>query len=263
MAVPMVDAPPTLLAPNEPAAVSIYNPDGSSPLLLVADHAGNLIPRTLGTLGISDAERQRHIAWDIGIAVVGRSLADALDAVLIRQNYSRLVIDCNRPPRSPASIPEVSELTTIPGNIGLSNAAKAARNREIFLPYHLAIEAELDRRQKAARRTALIALHSFTPIFKSAPRAMQVALLYNRDPRLARVLLEFLRNAGELVVADNEPYFVSDKTDYTIPVHGEKRKLPHVLIEIRQDLIVDLAGQQRLAALLKDLLPRAYEQIAT
>jgi len=257
---PMTEPQQPLLAADEPAAFAVDNAGGTSPLLLVADHAGSLMPRALGFLGVDDAERQRHIAWDIGIAGVGGRLADALDATLIRQNYSRLVIDCNRPPGSPTSIPEVSESTAIPGNVGLSTAAKQARANEIFWPYHRAIDAELDRRRDAGRATALIALHSFTPVFKGVPRSMQAAVLYNRDPRLARNLLELLKREGELIVGDNAPYSVSDTTDYTIPVHGERRGLPHVLVEIRQDLITGEDGQARWAALLARLLPQAYRQ---
>src|SRR5271170_1161520 len=159
----MMDAHKNLLAADEPPPVTVRNAGGSSPFLLVADHAGNPIPRALDGLGVSDAERARHIGWDIGIASVGRLLADALEATLIQQNYSRLVIDCNRPPGTPASIPEISELTEIPGNVALSEAGKEARAREIFWPYHQGIEAELEARRLAGRATALIALHSFTP----------------------------------------------------------------------------------------------------
>ena len=253
----------TLLASGDPEPVTVYNSGGASPLLLVADHAGNRLPRALGTLGLSDAELERHIAWDIGLAGVACLLADALDAVLIRQNYSRLVVDCNRPPGSPASMPELSELTAIPGNTGLSEAARAAREREIFWPYHRAIEQELDRRKKAGRPAALIALHSFTPMFKGVARAMHAAVLYHRDPRLAHQLLSLLREVKDLTVGDNEPYFVSDATDFTIPVHGERRGLPHVLVEIRQDLIAGETGQQKWAALLARLLPVAYRHAAT
>jgi len=217
----------------------------------------------LGRLGIAEAECERHIAWDVGIAGLGRLLADALGATLIQQNYSRLVIDCNRPPGSAASIPEISELTRIPGNVGLSEAQKVARAREIFWPYHGRIEAELERRRQSGRRGALIALHSFTPVFKGMPRAWHAALLYNRDRRLARSLLALLKEEQGLIVGDNEPYFVSDATDYTIPVHGERRGLPHALIEIRQDLIAEENGQRRWADLLARLLPQAYRELST
>jgi predicted N-formylglutamate amidohydrolase len=254
----MNDAPQTLLTAGDPAPVALYNSGGQSPFLLVADHAGNIFPRALGRLGISTAEAQRHIALDIGIANVSRILADALDAPLIQQNYSRLVIDCNRPPSAKTSIPEISELTPIPGNVGLSATERAAREREIFRPYHDAIAAALERRRQAETPTALIALHSFTPAFKSLERPWHAALLYHRDPKLAHALLALLRAEAGLNVGDNQPYFVSDDTDYTIPVHGERRNIPHALIEIRQDLIVEENGQREWAQRLARILPAAY-----
>ena len=246
-----------LLAAADPAPVTVYNGNGRSPLLLVADHAGNIFPRALGRLGISAAEAARHIALDIGIANLSRMVADALDAALIQQNYSRLVIDCNRPPGAATSIPEISEVTLIPGNVGLSPAERMGREREIFRPYHDAIAAELERRREVKAPTALIALHSFTPVFKAAARPWHAALLYHRDPRLARALLALLRNEG-LTVGDNEPYFVSDETDYTIPVHGERRNIPHALVEIRQDLLADEKGQREWAQRLARIVPEAY-----
>jgi predicted N-formylglutamate amidohydrolase len=132
----MNDVPDSLLAADEPAPVTVHNENGSSPFLIVADHAGNFMPRALGRLGVLETECERHIAWDIGIAAVCRLVADALDATLIQQIYSRLVIDCNRPPGSETSIPETGEFTPIPGNIGLSESRKATRVREIFRPYH-------------------------------------------------------------------------------------------------------------------------------
>ena len=253
----MKDTPESLLAPDEAAPVTVYRAAAPSPFLLVADHAGNIMPRVLGRLGISPAEAARHIAWDIGIAGLGRFLADALDATLIQQNYSRLVIDCNRPPGAPTSIPEISELTPVPGNVGLSDADKAARVREIFQPYHERIATELEVREQSGRPAVLIALHSFTPSFKGVARPWHTAVLYNRDPRLARRLITLLEGENGLIVGNNEPYFVSDATDYTIPVHGERRGLLHALIEVRQDLIADERGQRAWALRLARLLPQA------
>jgi predicted N-formylglutamate amidohydrolase len=254
--------PESLLAPDEPAPVTVHNANAPSPFLLVADHAGNLMPRVLGRLGVAPGECVRHIAWDIGIAGLGLLLADALGATLIQQNYSRLVIDCNRPPGTPASIPEVSELTRIPGNVDVSETQKAARAREIFWPYHERIATELDHRRQAGRPTVLIALHSFTPIYNGVARPWHVGLLYNRDARLSRQLAALLQQEDGLTVGNNEPYFVSDATDYAIPVHGERRGLHHTLIEIRQDLIGDESGQRAWALILARLLPRAYRELA-
>jgi predicted N-formylglutamate amidohydrolase len=257
----MNETPDRLLATDEPPAFTVENESGTSPLLIVADHAGKHFPRRLRQLGLSNAECERHIAWDIGIGAVCRLIGKALDAVVIRQNYSRLVIDCNRTPGSETSILAVSELTHVPGNIGLSERHRLARVREIFQPYHDRIATELDRRRAAGRPTALISMHSFTPVFKAMRRPWHVGVLYNRDPRFAQILMELLHSEQGLVIGDNEPYSVADASDYTIPVHGEQRGLHHVALEIRQDLITDEAGQRKLTALFARLLPQAYGRL--
>ncbi len=257
----MDDAPTMLLEADEPRPVTVTNESGISPFVIVGDHAGKCLPRRLQMLGLQEAERERHIAWDIGAGAVCCLIGDALDATVIRQNYSRLAIDCNRAPGSATSIVELSELTAVPGNIGLSKAQIEARVREIFQPYHERIACELDWRRQAGRPTALISMHSFTPVFKAAARPWHVGVLYNRDQRLAKVLMDLLRRRQGLAVGDNEPYSMTDATDYTIPIHGEQRDLHHVLIEIRQDLIADEAGQRRWADLFAQLLPEAYQQL--
>jgi len=257
----MDDVPTRLLALDEPRPVTVTNEGGSSPFVIVVDHAGKYLPRRLRNLGLGPAELERHIAWDIGVGAVGRLIGEALGAVVIQQNYSRLAIDANRMPGSETSIVELSELTTVPGNIGLAEAHKDARIREIFQPYHDTIAGELDRPRQAGRPTALIAMHSFTPVFKGVARPWHVGVLYNRDPRFAHVLMDLLRGERGLVVGDNEPYSVTDASDYTIPVHGELRRLHHVAIEIRQDLIADDPGQHKWANLLARLLPQAYQRV--
>jgi len=258
----MDSASTSLLAADEPRPVTVTNEDGTSPFVIICDHAGKYLPRRLQMLGLPESECERHIAWDIGAGAVARLIGDALDAVVIRQNYSRLAIDCNRMPDSETSIVEVSERTTVPGNIGLSKPQIEARVREIFQPYHDRIAADLDRRRQAGRPTVLIAMHSFTPVFDAVARRWHIGVLYNRDPRLAHVLIDLLRSEQGLVVGDNEPYRVTDASDYAIPIHGEQRKLPHVEIEIRQDLIADETGQRRWADLFTRLLPRAYQRIS-
>jgi len=251
----------SLLAADEPQPATATNEDGTSPFVIVADHAGRYLPRRLRNLGLEDAECGRHIGWDIGAGAVSCLIGDALDAVVIRQNYSRLVIDCNRMPGSETSIVALSEHTSVPGNIGLGKSQVEVRVREIFKPYHDRIAGELDRRRQGGRPTALVAVHSFTPVFKAVARPWHLGVLYNRDPRLANILLELLRCQQGLVVGDNEPYSVTDASDYTIPIHGEQRDLHHVAIEIRQDLVADAAGQHRWAGLLARLLPQAYRRL--
>jgi predicted N-formylglutamate amidohydrolase len=233
----------TLLEPNEPPAFRVLRPHGGSPYFLTCDHAGARVPHKLGSLGVSAADMERHIAWDLGAADVAIRLSAELDAFAILQAYSRLVIDCNRRPGIPASIVRISESTRIPGNEVVTVEEAAAREREIFRPYHDRIRTELDTRQAQGRPTMLISVHSFTPRFHGNQRPWHAGVLYNRDPRLAGELLLRLRAEPGLVIGDNEPYSVGDITDYTIPEHGERRGLPHVGIELRQDLISTEAGQ--------------------
>ena len=250
-----------LLAPDEPPAFQIVRERGKSAYFLTCDHGGNLLPRALGTLGLVPADLERHIAWDLGAAALARRLADALDAFLIVQTYSRLAIDCNRPPHSPSSIAPISELTPIPGNRQIAAADADARRREIFQPYHDRIARELDARKASARPTILVAVHSFTPIFKAERRPWHVGILYNRDTRLAHILLGDFRAESGLVVGDNQPYSVSDESDYAIPVYGERRSIPHVEIEVRQDLLADESGQTEWARRLAHALDRAKHQL--
>ena len=158
-------------------------------------------------------------------------------------------------------MPVISEVTPIPGNVGLSDADKAARISEIFEPYHAAIATELDRRNHSGLPVALIAMHSFTPIYKGVARPWHAGVLYNRDARFAKSLRLMLELETGLVVGDNEPYSVDDFTDHTIPVHGERRALHHIAVEIRQDLISDEAGQRAWAERMARLLPVAYREI--
>ncbi|HEY0469973.1 MAG TPA: N-formylglutamate amidohydrolase [Polyangiaceae bacterium] len=253
---------PPLLAPDEPAAFEVIEDQHGSPFLITCDHAGKRLPRALGTLGLPETELSRHIAWDLGAAQLARLLARKLGAFAILQTYSRLVIDCNRPLGVPSSIPLISESTVIPGNQGLSPAHAAERARAIFHPYHARILDEFERRAQAAQPSVLIAIHSFTPTFMGVSRPWHTGMLYNRDVRLGRALLELLRRDGELVVGDNEPYSVNDLSDYGVVVYGEKRGIPHVEIEIRQDLLIDGAGPEAWAERLASLLPEACAGIA-
>lgn len=249
-----------LLGKGDLPPVRVLRPEARSGFLLTADHAGRAIPRRLGDLGLPESERVRHIAWDIGIAAVTERLSEALHAAAVLQAYSRLVIDCNRRPEWESAIPTVSELTEIPGNIDIAPQEREARRREIFQPYHDEIGRLLDSRAHAGRRTVLVAMHSFTPVFKGTPRDVEIGILYNpdaRDIRLPRIMLDLLRAEGDLTVGDNQPYAITGSSDYTVPVHGEGRGLPHVEIEIRQDLIADAGGQGAWATRLANLLPRA------
>lgn len=248
----------SLLAADEPGPVELLRGGTAGRFLLTADHAGRAIPRGLADLGVSAAELVRHIAWDIGIAGVTRRLSALLEVPAVLQHYSRLVIDCNRPPHVAGAFPEVSEVTAIPGNVGLGAVAKAERLAAIFEPYHAAIAQEIE----ALGPVIYVAMHSFTPVYLGQARAMHVGVLYNRNPRFSRALAELLRAEPGLKVEENEPYRVSDESDYGVPVHAERRGLDYVEIEIRQDLIQDEAGQAEWAGRLARLLPLAADRLS-
>lgn len=249
---------PRLLADTDPPVFRVIEGRPGSPYVIAADHAGRVLPKSLGTLGLSAAELDTHIAWDIGIAGVSEALAHELGGFMIAQTYSRLVIDCNRPLGAHSSICSLSEFTAIPGNAGVTPEQAEQRAREVFHPYHARIEAELARREKAGEQTIFLAMHSFTPRFKGFDRPWHCGVLYHRDTRLARPLLELLRSEG-LEVGDNQPYHVSDDSDYGVPMYGEKRGNLHVEFEIRQDLIATPPGQESWGKLLGRVIPRAVE----
>lgn len=248
-----------LFAEDEPHPVTVEREHGESPFFLTCDHASNRLPESLGTLGLEASDLQRHLAWDIGAAAVSRCLAEQLDATLVLQNYSRLVVDCNRPRESDQLFPQESERTVIPGNQGLSDAARAERFDQIFLPYHTAITSLLDRRAQH-ERTVFVAIHSFTPVYLGDERPWHIGILFNDDRRIATPMLELLRADDSLCVGENEPYRV-DHNDYGIPVHGEERGMLHVLIEIRQDLIVSERGQQEWGSRLASDLRKALATV--
>ncbi|MEO7774269.1 MAG: N-formylglutamate amidohydrolase [Steroidobacteraceae bacterium] len=250
----------TLLSPDEPPACSIEHEQGASSFLLVCDHASHRIPRMLGGLGLPAAELMTHIAWDIGAAAVAQRLAQRLQATLVLQNYSRLVIDCNRPLDAPDSVAITSGGVEVPGNRALSSEQRLMRQNEVFLPYHGAIRDILDRRAQGPP-AVLVSVHSFTPIFLGDSRPWHCGVLYNRDARLALALRDLLRS-DFLRVGENEPYAMRDSSDYTVPVHGEARGLAHVELEIRQDLISDDRGQEEWATRLALMLPQALEVVA-
>src|SRR3954454_1960287 len=252
-----------LLDTAEVPPVREENSAGRSPYLLTCDHYGRLIPRALGDLGLPASELTRHIAWDIGIAGVAERLSKQLGAHLIAQRYSRLVIDCNRPPCVASSIPVLSEATAVPGNEGLPRTAAEARRKAIFDPYHRRIADVIDARLREHRPTVLVSLHSFTPVYAGVARPWHVGTLYHRDTHLAPLLLNRFRTEADLVVGDNEPYAVSDATDYTIPVHGEARGLMNSGIEIRQDLIADVSAQAEWAGRLAQIFREVEATLIT
>ena len=244
-----------LLASGDPPPVEVRNAAGASPFVLLCEHAGRAVPTALGDRTPPPEDMDRHIAWDPGAGAVARSLADRLDAILVAQRYSRLVIDCNRPAGSAALVPMVSDGSVIAFNQSLRREDIDARWHEIHQPFQEAAAEALDKR----KRPVLVAVHSFTPRLRIGPeRRFELGLLSRREPSLAPALSEVLQGlAPEVAVRFNEPYRILDESDYTIPVHAEARSLLHVLLEIRNDLIADARTVEHWAALLADVLPAA------
>jgi predicted N-formylglutamate amidohydrolase len=256
-----LDSSHELLRATDPLPVGEERLEGRSPFLLIADHAGNAVPERLVDLGIPDADLNRHIGIDIGIHGVSQRLSALLDAPYIYQRYSRLVIDCNRPPGHPTSIAPLSDGTCVSANLDLSEVEARLREQEIFWPYQKAIAGQIARMRLSGRAPVVIAMHSFTPRHGDypAPRPWHIGILFNRDDRLARPLIALLEAEGDLTVGVNEPYAVDDSGDYAVPVHCEKGGLLHVELEIRQDLIESAEGQAAWAERLARLLPLALE----
>lgn len=246
-----------LLRPDEGDPVIVVNENGQSPVVLVCEHAGKVIPQALGELGLSPEDLTRHIAWDIGAEVVSRKLSEALDAPLLLQRYSRLAYDCNRPPESPDAMPVKSETTRVPGNENLAPEARLARILGLYRPFHTAVSELLDRR--AARNVAslIVTMHSFTPIYRGIRRHLDLGVLHDRDTRLADLVLGLAGRMKDVVVRRNEPYGPQDGVCHTLNLHGAARGLHHVMLEIRNDLIGHEAGQAQWAERLAHVLEQA------
>jgi len=230
----------TSLLEGEEAPALLVNGGGRSPYVLVCEHASNRLPKALGTLGLAESDLARHIAWDIGAEQVARRLSRLIDAQLVLQRYSRLAYDCNRPPDAPDAMPEISETTHIPGNRSLSSDDKLARTREIYRPFHAAVADLLDRRAADGTRSVVVTVHSFTPVYKGKPRAVELGVLHDRDSSLAdRLITRFPAVDARL----NEPYGPQDGVLHTLNLHAAPRGLRHAMIEIRNDFLLDERGQ--------------------
>jgi predicted N-formylglutamate amidohydrolase len=236
------------------APVRVRNRAGKSAFVILCDHASRYIPAKYGTLDLGTAERTSHIAWDPGALPVAQRIAETLDAALVESCVSRLIADCNRPLDAPDLVPEISERTEIPGNRGLTSAERKQRIATAHAPYHACIEGLIEERIAAGRETLLLALHSFTPVYKGVPRSWQIGVIHDQDMRLAGPLLERLRALDRIVVGDNQPYSPADRVYYTLERRARSRGLPCVMIEIRNDEIHDERGQRDWADLLTGIL---------
>ncbi len=242
-----------LLGPGDPPLFEVRNADGGAPLLLICDHASRAVPTSLNGLGLGEDTLGRHVAWDIGAADVTRRLSEHRGAMAVLAGYSRLLIDCNRQPGDPESIPEVSHGIAVPGNQGLKEEQQAARVDTFFWPYHQAITKALAHLWRRGGPPVLLSVHTFTPSLGGEDRYWDIGVLWNHDARLAQPLIGALRTHESLHVGDNQPYSGRDIA-YSIDLHAGTAGLPNCAVEIRQDLVEDAAGAERWARILDDAL---------
>ena len=243
-----------LLSARDPAPFEVLSAGSDFPALVVCDHASRAMPAHLGDLGLSPELLSTHIAWDIGAASLATGLSERLGATAVLAGYSRLVVDCNRRLDDPTAFPEQSDGVPVPGNQGLVALDRQQRVNAIYWPYHHAIRAELGRLEKIVAAPALIAVHTFTPVFGGFPRPWHAGILWDRDPRIAVPLIRRLSALTGVAVGDNEPYSGRHPADFTVDHHAEDEGLPCVSIEIRQDLVCDAAGASRWSDYLAEAL---------
>lgn len=247
---------------QEPA-FAIERESGRSPIVLICDHASNHLPPRFGTLGLAPGELVKHFAWDPGALATCRLLSQLLDAPLVYGRISRLALDVNRYPSDPDSIVTQGDGQPVPGNVGLSAAERARRAAEIYEPYHAAVEALIAQRLASRTLTAVIALHTFTPVMNGVTRPWHCGVIFAGDGRIGGPLVAGLRAERGLVVGVNEPYAPSDRVYHTMLRHGEARGLPAAMIEVRNDLVADSGGQaawaKRLAPLLLGAAQACFE----
>ena len=243
----------SLLAADEPPPFIVLNPDSVAPILLVCDHASRRFPGALGTMGLDPFARRCHLAVDIGAGPLTEKVAAELGVTAVLCQYSRLIVDCNRQLMDPGAYLEFSDGVVIPGNRNLHREEKEQRADAIYWPYHNAIEAEIARLRAAGVEPVFVSIHSFTPVMNGESRTWEMGVLWDKDRVTAEVFINELREAGFLV-GDNEPYSGKAPQDFTIDHHAEPIALPHVGIEIRQDLIHHEDGVERIGEIMKKVI---------
>ncbi|MEJ2273940.1 MAG: N-formylglutamate amidohydrolase [Woeseiaceae bacterium] len=250
----------SLLAPDEPGPYRVLNPVSEKPILLVCDHASCRIPRSLGDMGLDPFARRCHLAIDIGAGPLTETLAESLGVTAVVQNYSRLVVDCNRQLMDPSAFLEYGDGILVPGNRNLRQTDKDLRASALYWPYHVAIGEQIERLSKAGPQPALISIHSFTPVLNGESRELQMGVLWDKDEKMREIFLDGLRQGG-YSVGDNEPYSGKAPQDFTIDHHAEEIGLPHVGIEIRQDLVDDDDGIAEIAAVMEAVIASIPEKL--
>lgn len=249
-----------LLSADEPSPFYVVNPLAETPILLVCDHASCRFPLSLGDMGLDPFARRCHLAIDIGAGSLTEHLAQGLGVTAVLAQYSRLIVDCNRQLMDPGAFLEYGDGILVPGNRHLSRAEKDRRADAIYWPYHHAIDEQIKRLKAVGPPPAFISVHSFTPVLDGESRHWEIGVLWDKDQSLSDIFIEEFRAAG-YKTGDNEPYSGKAPQDFTIDHHAETIGLPHVGIEIRQDLVDDIVGVNEIAEIMQTIIESIPERI--
>ncbi|MBX9469940.1 MAG: N-formylglutamate amidohydrolase [Rhizobium sp.] len=250
-----------ILTSSDGDAVALENATAGSGIVLVCEHASSLLPASAGDLGLSPEALSSHIAWDPGALAIARSLSEKLDGVLVHQRFSRLIYDCNRPPESPAAMPEKSEIYEIPGNRELSPAERYARTAALYIPFHDRVSNEIARLQGEGQRPVVVTVHTFTPVYFGNPREVEIGILHDADSRLADAMLDAAAGSP-FRVERNSPYGPEDGVTHTLRLHALPQGFANVMIEVRNDLVRDDAEVEAVSSHLADLISEALKRVA-
>ena len=250
-------------ASEQSQSVEVLNPQGAGAVVLLCEHASRHIPSRYEGLGVTEDVRNSHAAWDPGARAMSLLMSRVLDAPLVASCVSRLVYDCNRPPEAAAAMPETSEIYEIPGNRGLSQAARTERIDAVYRPFCEAVTNIVDSRQAAGMSTVIVTLHSFTPVYFGAPRAVEIGILHDDDARLADAMLANSHLLPHRRIERNEPYGPGDGVTHSLKLHAQSRGLPNVMLEVRNDLLRSPADEDTMARELLTLLEPALATLSS
>ena len=249
---PAASEPWPLIGPEDPPPFQVVNGEGSAPFLLVCDHASRAIPHHMKQLGVADWVLERHVACDIGARALTLALSERFDAPAVLAGYSRLVVDLNRQLHDASAFIKVSDGIAIPGNIEMDERERAERIQSFFDPYHTAVDEALARFTRRGHVPALLSIHTCTPVYNRVVRRWHVGVMWDKDPRIARPLLDRLAGFPDVCVGDNEPYSGAHPNDFTVDHHAESNGFPCVGVEVRQDLVDTPEGATHWAGILGD-----------
>lgn len=234
---------------------------GRGQIVLVCEHASNVVPEAWRSLGLSQAQLDAHIAWDPGALGLARGLSRRLDATLIHATVSRLVYDCNRAPDMHGAMPTRSEVHDIPGNAAISPEERLARTEAVYLPFQNGLHNLLAERIALGRRPVVVTIHSFTPVYFGKPRAVEFGVIHDADPAYALALVHAAQQSTQLVTELNAPYSAADDVTHTLRVAATPYGLQNAMLEIRNDLIATAGAQEAMAELLAPVLNMGLVEI--